>query len=185
MLLHRPTRHFSRKHRPFGAVLGRAWPRLTARKPPQHPHDNQVLRDACSTKSLRLPLGHRCDEASTHAGVSERRSTAAGAEACGAQLRAAACTQKATKCEHGPVRRGVAQTYLRAPSRRATDAVDASTTPLPRRRTLTIDARVDDTVSTQARPARRAEARTGYTTTSKREDHPAVTQSGRGSRRGG
>ena len=48
-----------------------------------------------------------------------------------------------------------------------------------------IDARVDDTVSTQARPARRAEARTGYTTTLKREDHPAFAKSGRGSRRGG
>ena len=47
-----------------------------------------------------------------------------------------------------------------------------------------IDARVDDTVSTQARPARRAEARTSYTTAAKREDYSTTPQSGRGSRRG-
>ena len=48
-----------------------------------------------------------------------------------------------------------------------------------------IDARVDDTVSTQARPPRRPKKGTSNFTTSQREDHPAVTQSGRGSRRGG
>ena len=48
-----------------------------------------------------------------------------------------------------------------------------------------IDARVDDTVSTQARPPRSPKTRTNCTTAAKREDHPALTKSRCGSGRGG
>ena len=145
-----------------------------------------------------------CDEAicASYVVAAEVRQ-AADAQASSALPRAAA-REEATDDQHGPVRSGVARKHLYFMSQGATPAnpaVDAcestaicararhrretgGVTPTPSTRTTHPTPPRETRTITQARSARGAEARAGHFTTLKREDHPAVTQSGRGSGRG-
>ena len=117
-----------------------------------------------------------CDEAiSASYVVAAEVRQAADAQASSALPRAAA-REEATDDQHGPVRSGVARKPCDFTSRVATLSTRERGAASERER-VTRD-------RSQARAARRAEARTSYTTTSQREDYSTTPQSGRGSRRG-
>ena len=162
---HRPSRHFFRKHRPPGVVQARVWPRLEGRDACAAPHDNSVR-----CLQLQRILGER------------KRIDAMKRVLMLALLRGAAPLLAPRHAVRSFARRpapkkrpSVSMALCVAASRkRIEDPVASRYRRLRREHTASaemphadaIDARVDDTVSTQARATRRAEARTSYTTTS-------------------